>query len=244
MDSNGTNYKINSVSNGTLSTNETTQTVTFSNNSTNVKCYATSNNQIRATKIVVNATLFGNYYTTLAETATVTAAGWGTYVTKHDVEFEAGNAYVVTEADAKTTIVEVTEVPAGTPVLLKGAGDKTATFLATTPSAPATNLLHVSDGTIGADAGAYVLGNKNGNVGFYKWTGTGLAAGKVYLLPASNAREFIGFNDDAATTTISEVLRVNGEEFTTDPIYNLNGQRVAQPAKGMYIMNGKKVIKK
>lgn len=240
-DDNGTDLTSSVTTNGLVST------LILNDNYELVALWSTTSNQTRLTVVEVEAVINAvvAYYTTLAETATVTAAGWGTYVTKHDVEFEAGNAYVVTEADTKTTIVEVNEVPAGTPVLLKGEGIKTATFVASTPSKPATNLLHVSDGTIDADAGAYVLGNKNGNVGFYKWTGQDLAAGKVYLLPASNnAREFIGFNDDATTTAISGESIVNGEEFATDPIYNLNGQRVAQPAKGMYIMNGKKVIKK
>ena len=234
-DENGTDLTNNVITNGLIST------LTLENNYELVALWSTTNYQTRLTVVEVEAIVSTPvaYYTTLAETANVTAAGWGTYVTKHDVEFEAGNAYVVTEADEKTTLVEVTEVPAGTPVLLKGEGIKTATFVASTPSAPATNLLHVSDGTIDADAGAYVLGNKNGQVGFYKWTGTALAAGKVYLLPTTNAREFIGFDDDSTTTGINSID--NGQQ-TYDNVYDLQGRRVAQPAKGMYIVNGKKVI--
>lgn len=235
-DENGTDLTDNVITNGLVST------LTLENNYELVALWSTTNYQTRLTVVEVEAVISATdaYYTTLAETANVTSAGWGTYVTKHDVEFEAGNAYVVTEADEKTTLVEVTEVPAGTPVLLKGAGTKTATFVATAPTAPTANLLHVSDGTINADAGAYVLGNKNGQVGFYKWTGTALAAGKVYLLPTTNAREFIGFDDDSTTTGINSID--NGQQ-TYDNVYDLQGRRVAQPAKGMYIVNGKKVIK-
>ena len=35
---------------------------------------------------------------------------------------------------------------------------------------------------------------------------------------------------------------VNGEEAKVNGFYNLQGQRVAAPAKGLYIVNGKKVI--
>ncbi len=50
----GTNYKIGSVSTGaSLSTSGTTQTVTFSSDLNSVQCNATTNNQIRATSIVV-----------------------------------------------------------------------------------------------------------------------------------------------------------------------------------------------
>ena len=48
----GTNYKINSVTKGTLSTSSTTQTITGINNST-VDCKATSSYQIRITQAVV-----------------------------------------------------------------------------------------------------------------------------------------------------------------------------------------------
>ena len=52
----------------------------------------------------------------------------------------------------------------------------------------------------------------------------------------------IEFNNDN-TTGISAV---NGSEFMVNgsDIYNLAGQRVAQPTKGLYIVNGKKVILK
>ena len=46
--------------------------------------------------------------------------------------------------------------------------------------------------------------------------------------------------DFGETTGINAVngseLKVNGE------YYNLNGQRVANPTKGLYIVNGKKVV--
>ena len=48
---------------------------------------------------------------------------------------------------------------------------------------------------------------------------------------------------DESTTNISEKVIVNSEEFATAPVYNLKGQRVAQPTKGIYIMNGKTVKK-
>ena len=44
--------------------------------------------------------------------------------------------------------------------------------------------------------------------------------------------------DDA--TAIDNMQVVN--EIANQAIYNLSGQRVAQPTKGLYIVNGKKVI--
>ena len=45
--------------------------------------------------------------------------------------------------------------------------------------------------------------------------------------------------DDADTTGISEVMVTDQEP---DVYYNLQGQRVGNPGKGIYIKNGKKVI--
>ena len=57
-----------------------------------------------------------------------------------------------------------------------------------------------------------------------------------YLVIDSNAPEFLGFGGDA--TGINEVKAVEAKgEF-----FNLAGQRVAKPVKGLYIANGKKVI--
>lgn len=53
----------------------------------------------------------------------------------------------------------------------------------------------------------------------------------------SSARVFMTFDDDN-TTGISHIER----QAESDAIYNLNGQRMTNPAKGLYIKNGKKVI--
>ena len=63
--------------------------------------------------------------------------------------------------------------------------------------------------------------------------------------------EFDNWQFYTASASINEELRMKSEEFLSGesvareaaaPIYNLNGQRVAQPSKGLYIVNGKKVI--
>lgn len=67
-----------------------------------------------------------------------------------------------------------------------------------------------------------------------------LAAGKCYLdVPSyfSLAREF--FIDDEGEITEIEEVEAKKEE---DEYYDLSGRRVLYPTKGIYIMNGKKVI--
>ena len=64
-----------------------------------------------------------------------------------------------------------------------------------------------------------------------------------FTVPSTNeVRSFTidGFEDDT-TTSISEETMVKGET-SPNKIFNLAGQRVAQPTKGLYIVNGKKVV--
>jgi len=92
----------------------------------------------------------------------------------------------------------------------------------------------ITTGTIPANTP--VLLNGEGSADF---AGSGVA---IDADAAPGVRGFIGFGDE--TTGIESVqgegVKVNGSEN----YYNLNGQRVAQPTKGLYIQNGKKVIVK
>ncbi|MBQ4387642.1 MAG: hypothetical protein II822_08580, partial [Prevotella sp.] len=76
-------------------------------------------------------------------------------------------------------------------------------------------------------------------VGFYKLSSTGtIGANKAYLTyGASLTRSFFGFDE---TTGIE---MPTAEVIDADAVvYDLQGRRVAQPTKGLYIVNGKKVI--
>ena len=175
----------------------------------------------------------------------VGADGWATYIAAGDYEFEPENAFVVASAGTSVSLTPVTKVPSGTPLILKGEGKKWVTALAETPAAP-TNSLRISDGAGAGTTNDYVLGRKNGVAGFYKWNGGNLSANKVYL-PAgvvTSAHEFLGFDIDVnnEVTTISEV---KGQKAEANGVYyNLAGQRVQNPTKGLYILNGKKYIVK
>lgn len=191
----------------------------------------TNNNNMRISKIEV----YG-YETTPA----VTADGWATYVTTNPCRFEESDAYIVKSASDKVYLQSVTDVPNNTPVLLKGEGAKTANVL---PSASAiSNELAVSNG---GSIDGYVLAKKSGVVGFYKWDGGSLTSGKVYLPSSSvtSAHDFLGFDFDEETTGVADVTNTNLTNNTNE-FYNLAGQRVAKPTKGLYIMNGRKVIVK
>ena len=67
-----------------------------------------------------------------------------------------------------------------------------------------------------------------------------IVASNIRMVTAEGTTRY--FDDVAAAmpTDIAEVLTRSGNE--SDAIYNLNGMRVERPGKGVYIVNGKKVI--
>jgi hypothetical protein len=88
----------------------------------------------------------------------------------------------------------------------------------------------------------YVLSKVNGVFGFYKLKNTvNLGANKAYLAVANahDAPEFIGFGEN--TTAINE-HEFNESHELSGAIYDLQGRKVANPSKGLYIANGKKVV--
>ena len=183
----------------------------------------------------------------LSVSKTVETYGWATYIPDYNVTFAAGDAYLVTEASVAggLTLEAVTSVPAKTPVLLKGAGSKTITVSnAANVSGPATNLLTISNGAALASGYPYVLAKNGDGACFKQWTGAASALeNRVVLVldeAVSTARSIFMLDDEA---TGIEAIRQS--PLTIDQsVYNLNGQRVDSPQKGLYIVNGRKVMMK
>ena len=175
--------------------------------------------------------------------ATVSSAEYATFNSAYALDFSETGITVYTATDNKTSVTlnKVTsgKIPANTPVVLYKAGaDGTAINVPVIASADAisgTNDLHVSTGT---DVEYMYVLAKNPTIGFYPWTGTNLSAGKIYLQGKSSygAREFLGFENGTTAINLVKTQQADGQYF------NLAGQRVAQPTKGLYIVNGKKVI--
>ena len=176
----------------------------------------------------------------------VDGANWMTFYNKL-YSFEADENTQVFKArlsGTSITLYEVTDkiVDAGTAVVLKSTGNPVMTLTTSASSNSDSNSLkgvsdaegQTSDGTM------YVLNYTAANgVGFYKLaSGSVLGVGKAYLTySGSGAPDFFGFDE---TTGMNDV-RCKTEDVRGE-YYNLNGQRVAQPAKGLYIVNGKKVV--
>ena len=173
-----------------------------------------------------------------------------TFITPYDARFDGVNdhAYIVTlSADQKEAILkEVSVVPAGTPIIYKyeTAGTHPITRAISGSDVledVSDNVLKVSRGEVTGDGTIFVLNNVSG-IGFYRLNeGKTLGMGKCYIKVEQSAGvKFIGINFDGDATGIATV---DSEDNVLDgPVFNLAGQRVAVPAHGLYIVNGKKVF--
>ena len=188
-----------------------------------------------------------------AHQAITNGAYWATfYTTEGNYQAPTGTeVYAITLSNGKLTMNPVADgiVNSGLAVVLKSTtGSLTMTKTETTGSFQGTSSLN-GNGTTEpkskADLGAgniYVLNTGSKGAGFYKLAENGtVPANKAYLVydGAAGARDYFLFDE---TTSISEELRVKSEEIATAPVYDLQGRRVNAPTKGVYIVNGRKVV--
>lgn len=182
-----------------------------------------------------------------AVTGTIASSGYSSLASGYGLDFSSATgieaAYVVTNITKDAvTLTSVDELPANSGVILKGTAGATYSIPVKADAAyDGTNKLKAAvTATAIAANEAYIL--KGGK--FCQVTGAStVPAGKAYLLasdiPASAPE--LGFIFDGGTTGINSVV---ARDIQNGEFYNLNGQRVSAPTKGLYIVNGKKVIVK
>ena len=172
------------------------------------------------------------------------------------------NAYIITGVEdgwiTKSQIAEGEVIPANTGVLLENAGEHNFAKTVSYSYTLAGNLMNGSVENAYVEGTAYVLAiHEEAGIGFYKAelnfdaTGNKVAegetgthflnnAGKAYLvLPAEQSTvAYYGF-DWAGTTGVENV-----EVENASVIYDLTGRQVNAVERGIYIINGKKVLVK
>ena len=189
---------------------------------------------------------------------TIGSTGATTFCSEYALDFtdaEGVKAYAATGYNTETGVVTLTRVKtakAGTGLFV--VGDE-GTYSITTIDASADNSLNMLVGTteevtIPAVDGTYtnyIYGKSDDNTGFFKLTGDKvIPAGKAYLqiptawFPAvAESKIKIEFEDGTTTgiDDVEEQARPND-----GVIYDLHGRVVKNPGKGIYIVNGKKVL--
>lgn len=162
-------------------------------------------------------------------------------------------AYYCTERnDGKFNTIEIEEdvIPANVGVVLKGiSGDyrlahvNEPTFVPTgscltgvTEEKPVSSVLTTSTNNV------YVFSRVDGEFGFYKYNNTAtLKAHKAYYAP-SNGADARGFVLDFGEEQTTGIINTNSNH-NDNQTFDLLGRRVNANAKGILIINGKKVIR-
>ena len=198
-----------------------------------------------------------------ANQVTVTIASACTYDGKFYATFSNDKAFVVPAdltvsavgiSDKKLVVTNYTTddvVKANTGVMLSSetAGNKTITLSADTGIEKSGNYLKASSVAMTGENLFYRLTMHNpdteNKIGFWWGAEDGaafyIAANKAYLaVPTGEALARGLWFDEGETTSLNEVRGLKSD--VRGEYFNLNGQRVAQPTKGLYIVNGRKVV--
>ena len=198
----------------------------------------------------------------------ITEAGYGTYYSSKAYTMPKGvKGYTITGHEGTSLVMKEAYaagvvVPAKTALVVEGAANKYYTLVAeSTDLTPADNKLHGSDKAEttyvdGTDVKYYKLSynNEGNNLGFYWGSENGAAftngAHKAYLALDSETllSQSRGFSladlAHGVTTGINTTVK---SATQSNFIYDLNGRRINSlngAAKGVYIMNGQKVLVK
>ena len=187
-------------------------------------------------------------------TITTNAGKWASFTPEWNCTLEDGaKAYIITGVNGSTlTGEEVAVLEAGKGYFIKGEVASHA-YTATATDADATstdrNLVvgcATNTNIDGEGNTKYILGTNASGAGlFYVDSSITIPAGKAYLdagkVIDAPARALSLDFEEGETTSLREIrneeLGIKNAEF-----FNLNGQRVAQPTKGLYIVNGRKVV--
>ena len=193
----------------------------------------------------------------------VSAAGYATYFNSANAFTMPADAtgYVWFEGKIEKAYNHSEDVPANEPLVIEAAaGNYPLWFTTSTKTSWKNDSMNDLEGTdfetdLTDDANYYFYGlslnasSDPASVGFYWMNPTGAAftngAHKAYLKLAKNtsagSQAVKGFPFNGTTTGIEQI---EAGADAKNAIYDLSGRRVNKAAKGIYILNGKKVLVK
>lgn len=177
---------------------------------------------------------------------TIASSGYSSLASSYGLDFAnatgLSNAFVVTNITKDAVMLSsVDELPANSGVILKGTGGAAYSIpVKADASFDGTNKLHAAVTAYDCAANeVYIL--QSGLFHLVTAAST-VPAGKAYLLASDvpNEARSLMFAFDDETTGIDAV----SSNWLNGDFYNLQGQRVDSPKKGLYIVNGRKVLVK
>lgn len=170
---------------------------------------------------------------------------WATFYS-NITHYKASSGTKVFRVNLTGTALTMSEISDG--IVTKGQGvvlKASSASITMTPNASASADDYSDNSLVGTmtsitnPGNVYVLNYKSGTgAGFYKLKAGGtIGANKAYLTySGALAREFFGFDETTGINDVSANTMEHGDA------YDLQGRHVSQPTKGIYIVNGKKVI--
>lgn len=195
----------------------------------------------------------------------ITSVGYATFSSTKAVDFSSESTIEACKASVETgghiAYSKVTYVAAGEGALLRRADGTIASAASVIPlhanqSVSANgnndfvgittkqNLPQRANGKTNYILTKRTTTSSDAPLGFYKVNASGswCNAGTAYLATANSPSPARGYFPVWEETTSVESIH-NETEFTNLPVYDLQGRHVVNPQKGLYIVNGKKVIK-
>ena len=183
---------------------------------------------------------------------------WMTYSSNNCLDFTNATDYTAFVAtnykseEKKVALTKIKQVPAGVGIVIRSNEETYPEYAGVNMLVGMPNGGAVSpEGFMAYDnetpAYHFVLAKRDGVVGFYKLTAGNLRANRAYLqipktaIDTESSANGISFAVEGEETAIQGVTTT---ATTDDAWYTLQGVRVAQPTRGLYIHNGKKVVVK
>ena len=177
---------------------------------------------------------------------TISEVGYATLFTPVALDFSGVDgltAYTAVKDGDVVRLTQVSNVQANTGVVLEGAaGTYSIPAIATSTTAKGELTGNATAATAwNAESGYtyYVLASTGSGVEFRPVSEGEIAAGKAFLkVTGSGVHSYsVAFGDE---TGISETV----SDVKAGAIYDLSGRRVVKPTRGLYIVNGKKIMVK
>jgi len=180
----------------------------------------------------------------------ITAGGYATFASKYAVSIPEGiTAYYITEKniDLETnkinmTKITATTIPANTGIVIEGKeSDYEFPVVESSDTELTGNLMQVADGTNTCGDNCYGMHKTKGIFVKLKSDAV-LSEGKAYLKVPESTGAKLGNELIIANDNVNAINEVNAAA-KSGKIYNLQGIEVKSASNGLYIVNGKKVIK-
>ena len=178
-------------------------------------------------------------------TMIMSSVGYGTFYDDYARLLPEGiSAYCatnVTDSKMRLTSIDNDNIPASTPVVLKGNEGTYYFWLRDEDRTIDGNILSGTATAIPTPPGNILtLAKENGEIGFYHYVDNTIPAHKAYYISTSD-NQVLSFSFEDDTNGIDNCPRV--ETRNTEEIFNLQGQRVSSMQKGhIYIIGKKKTI--